>query len=76
MWVQSLGRKDPPEEGMAPHSSVLAWRITWTEEPGGSHMGSQRLKQLSTHAHKRDQREEAKCPDSLPNGGACHPHPP
>ena len=33
--AQSLGRADPPEEGMATHSSVLAWRIPWTEEPGG-----------------------------------------
>ena len=31
-WVQSLGQKDPLEKGMATHSSVLAWRITWTEE--------------------------------------------
>ena len=34
-WVQSLGREDPLEEGMATHSSVLAWRIPWTEDPGG-----------------------------------------
>jgi len=33
--VQSLGRKDPLEKGMATHSNVLAWRIPWTEEPGG-----------------------------------------
>ena len=33
--VQSLGWEDPPEEGMATHSSILAWRIPWTEEPGG-----------------------------------------
>ena len=33
-WVQSLGQEDPSEEGMATHSSILAWRITWTEEPG------------------------------------------
>ena len=33
--VQSLDKEDPPEEGMATHSSVLAWRIPWTEEPGG-----------------------------------------
>ena len=33
--VQSLGREDPPEEGIAPHSRILAWRILWTEEPGG-----------------------------------------
>ena len=34
-WVGSLGREDPLEEGMATHSSILAWRIPWTEEPGG-----------------------------------------
>ena len=32
-WVQSLGQEDPLEEEMAAHSSVLAWKITWTEEP-------------------------------------------
>ena len=34
-WVQSLGWEDPLGEAMAPHSSILAWRIPWTEEPGG-----------------------------------------
>ena len=33
-WVQSLGWEDPLEEGMATHSSILAWEILWTEEPG------------------------------------------
>ena len=33
--VQSLGLEDPLEKGMATHSSILAWRISWTEEPGG-----------------------------------------
>ena len=33
-WVQSLDQKDPLEKGMATHSSILAWRIPWTEEPG------------------------------------------
>ena len=43
-WVQSLGREDPLEEGMAAHSSVLARRMPWTEEPGGlQSMGSQRV---------------------------------
>ena len=43
-WVQSLGWEDPLEEGMAAHSSVLAWRIPWTEEPGGlQSRGSQRV---------------------------------
>ena len=34
--VQSLGLEDPLEKGMATHSSILAWRIPWTEEPGGA----------------------------------------
>ena len=34
-WVQSLGQEDPLEKEMATHSSVLAWKISWTEEPGG-----------------------------------------
>ena len=34
-WVQSLGQEDPLEEEMATHSSILAWRIPWTEEPSG-----------------------------------------
>ena len=43
-WVQSLGGEDPQEEGMATHSSILVWRIPWTEEPGGlQSMGSQRV---------------------------------
>ena len=33
-WVQSMGQEDPLEKGMATHSSILAWRIPWTEEPG------------------------------------------
>ena len=44
--VQSLGGEDLLEEGMATHSSVLAWRIPWTEEPGGlQFMESQRVGQ-------------------------------
>ena len=34
-WVQSLGQEDPLEKEMATHSSILAWRIPWTQEPGG-----------------------------------------
>ena len=42
--VRSLGQDDPLEEGMAAHSSSLAWKIPWTEEPGGlQSMGSQRV---------------------------------
>ena len=44
--VRSLGPKDPQEEEMAAHSSILAWRIPWTEESGGLwSMGSQRVRQ-------------------------------
>ena len=46
--VRSLGWEDPPEKEMAPHSSTLAWRIPWTEEPGGlQSAGSQSGTQLS-----------------------------
>ena len=34
MWVQSLGQEDPLEKEMGTHSSILAWKIPWTEEPG------------------------------------------
>ena len=45
-WVQSLGWEDPLRRGMATHSSILAWRIPWTEETGGlQSMGSQRVGQ-------------------------------
>ena len=48
--------RDPLEEGMATHSSILAWRIPWTEEPGGiQSMGSQRVRHL--RAKKIDQRK-------------------
>ena len=44
VWVRSLGQEDPLEEEMATHSSILAWRTPWTEEPGGlQSMGPQRV---------------------------------
>ena len=44
-WVRSLGQEDPLEKGMATHSSILAWIIPWTEEPGGlQSTGSQRVR--------------------------------
>ena len=43
-WVRSLGREDPLEKKTTTHSSILVWRIPWTEEPGGlQSMGSQRV---------------------------------
>ena len=50
MQVGSLGGEDPFQEEMATYSSVLAWRIPWTEEPGGlQSMGSQRVRDVWTH---------------------------
>ena len=44
-WVRSLGGEDPLEKEIATHSSILAWRIPWTEEPGGlQSTGSQRVR--------------------------------
>ena len=54
--VRSLGQEDPLEKGMAAHSSILAWRIPWTEAPGGlQSMGSQRVGLTHTHTHTNSQ---------------------
>ena len=56
-WVPSLGQEYFLEKGMAIHSSILAWKIPWAEEPGGlQSMGSQRVdmtERLNTHTNKR-----------------------
>ena len=54
--VQFLGQEDPLEEGMATHSSIVAWRIPWTEELGGlQSMGLQRVgNNLVTNTHRDD----------------------
>ena len=45
MWIRSLGQEDPLEEGMATHSSILAWKTLWTEEAGElQSIGSQRVR--------------------------------
>ena len=44
IWFQSLGQEDPLEKGMATHSSILAWKIPWKEEPGG-------LQSIESHMH-------------------------
>ena len=57
-WVRSVDWEDPLEKGMATHSSILAWRIPWTEEPGGlQSMGSQRAGHnwvTNTHMNHRE----------------------
>ena len=51
-WVWSLGWEDPLEKEMATHSSILAWRIPWTEEPGGlQSMGTQSVRHDQAHMH-------------------------
>ena len=50
-WVRSLGQEDPLGEGMANHSSMLAWKIPWTEEPGGLQAIGQ--KELDTKASEQ-----------------------
>ena len=59
IWIRSLGWEDPLKKGMATHSSILAWRIPRTEEPGGlQSLGSQRVRHdwvtlTHTHTHTR-----------------------
>jgi len=48
MWFQSLGWGDPLEEGMATHSTILAWGIPWTEEPGGIQVAKSPAQQLNS----------------------------
>ena len=65
-WVWSLGWEDPLKEDMTTHSSILAWRIPWTEEPGRPQsMGSQRVRHDwsdSAHKHHKLQiQSEAEC---------------
>ena len=58
--LQSLGQEDPLENGMATHSSILAWRIPWTEEPGGfqsmGHKESDMTKQLTLSLFQLDRK--------------------
>ena len=65
-WVRSLGWEDPLEKGKATHPSILAWRIPWTEEPGGLHtvsMGLQRVRHdWVSEQHQEEQEEEMESP--------------
>ena len=47
-WVRSLGQEDPLEKEMATHSSILAWKVPWTEEPGGLQSTSHRVTKSQT----------------------------
>ena len=62
IWVRSLDQEDPLEKGIATHSSILAWRISWTEEPGGlQSLGSQRVGLRDTHTHIHTHKTESFC---------------
>ena len=66
MWVRSLGREDPLEKGRATHSSILAWRIPWTEKPCELQpIGSQRVK------HDRVTEHTCKIPKDKPAEKEC-----
>ena len=80
MWetqVWSLDWEDPPEKGMATHSSILAWRIPWTEEPGGLRsMGSQRVGhdwETNTYGNLKNLKEECWSFLILPYLPTSHP---
>ena len=69
-WAQSLGQEDPLEKEMATQSSILAWRIPWTEEPGRlQSMGSQRVRHNcmtnTSHFHVDYYRVLSKCPCTI-----------
>ena len=53
IWVGSLDREEPPEKAMATHSSILAWRIPWTEEPGGASWGQKESDTTERLTHLR-----------------------
>ena len=75
IWVRSLSQEDPLEESMATHSTILAWRISWTEEPGGlqseGHNELDRSQQLTLFIRPLEfspYRIPKGCPASLPPG--------
>ena len=63
MWVPSLGGEDPLEEGMATHSSILAWRIPRTEEPG--RLQSMGLQRVGCDLTTKQQQQEERLPSLL-----------
>ena len=88
MGVQSLGQEDPLQEGMATHSSILAWSIPWTEEPGGYspwHRKESHTTKGLTHRQERTIREEGvkvqrdphnPCSPGRRSTRSCHTAPP
>ena len=50
-WVQSLGQEDPMEKGMTTHSTILVWRVPWTEEPGKLQSKEWQESDVTAHTH-------------------------
>ena len=71
-WVQSLDQEDPLEKGMATHSSILAWKIPWTEEPGGlQFMALQRVRYDLATKQQQQIMASPPLPESLLNIYSC-----
>ena len=73
MQVRSLDREDPLETRMATHSSILAWRIPWTEEPGGQQsLASQRVRRdWNNSRHTQPHRAELVCAPTVSSSSVC-----
>ena len=71
---RSLGQEDPLEEEMATHSSILAWKIPWTEEPGGVTVHGVAKESDTTEHTARTHASTASCLGSPPTGSHAHPH--
>ena len=71
-WVQSLGWEDPLQKGMATHSRILAWRISWTEEPGGlQSIGLQRVGHVGSNLAPTHAWSKGGLPSWLRQSSAC-----
>ena len=67
-WVPSLGREDPLEKEVATHTSILAWEVPWTEEPGGlQSMGLQKSRYMAERLTKQQIKNNTGGPQTWPN---------
>ena len=64
--IRSLGQEDRLEEGMATHSSILAWRILWTEEPGVLQSKESNMTETTEHAHTVRLKMHIRCHLAIP----------
>ena len=64
-WVRSLGQEDPLEKAMAPHSSTLAWRISWTEKPGAVILEPKSIKSVTVSTGSPSICHQMREPDAM-----------